>query len=57
MLLPPLLAAQASLPESCVLTGLCNLVQPAPLVAPGVLFTAVGMVWVGIWGLRRRPAR
>lgn len=57
MLLPLLLAVQGPLPESCLLTGLCNLVQPAPPVAPGLLFAAVGMVWVGVWGLRRRLAR
>ncbi len=57
MLLPLLLTAQSSLPESCLLTGLCNLVQPAPPVPPGVLFVAVGMIWVGMMGLRRRSAR
>ncbi|MBK7595625.1 MAG: hypothetical protein IPP98_08945 [Gemmatimonadetes bacterium] len=57
MLLPLLLTAQASLPESCILTGLCNLAQPAPPVASGVLFVAVGMVGAGLWGLRRPPAR
>jgi hypothetical protein len=57
MLLPLLLATQASLPESCILTGLCNIAPPAPPVASGVLFVAVGLVWAGMWGLRRRPAR
>lgn len=54
MLLSVLLAAQQPLPEACLLSGLCNLVQPAPPVAPGVLFVAVGLVSVGVWGLRRR---
>jgi hypothetical protein len=49
-----LFAAQQPLPEACILSGLCNLVQPAPPVAPGVLFVAVGLVSVGVWGLRRR---
>ena len=57
MVLPLLLATQGSLPEACILTGLCNIVQPAPPVAPGVLFVAVGMVWAGVWGMRRRPVR
>jgi hypothetical protein len=49
-----LLAAQQPMPEACLLSGLCNLVQPAPPVAPGVLFVAVGLVAGGVWGLRRR---
>jgi hypothetical protein len=49
-----LFAAQQSLPEACLLSGLCNLVQPAPPVAPGVRVVAVGLVSVGVWGLRRR---
>lgn len=56
MLLPLMLTVQATDPEACLFTGLCNLVQPAPPVAPGVLFVAVGMIWVGVRGLRHRRA-
>jgi hypothetical protein len=52
-----LLAVQQPMPEACLLSGLCNLVQPPPPVAPGVLFVAVGLVWVGLWGLRQRSTR
>lgn len=45
---------QAASPDQCFLTGLCGLVAPHRPVAPGVMFVAVGLVSVGIWGLRRR---
>ncbi len=54
MLAPLLLLAQQPTPEACLLSGLCNLVQAPPPVAPGVLFVALGLVAVGSWSLRRR---
>ncbi len=54
MLTLTLLLQQATSPDQCILTGLCGLVAPYRPVAPGVMFVAVGLVSVGLWGLRRR---
>ncbi len=54
MMLTLWLAAQASLPESCVLTGLCGVPRIPPPVASGVFFLAVGLIAVGTVGYRRR---
>jgi len=38
----------------CALTGLCGLVAPVRPVASGVFFVAIGLVALGIRGLRQR---
>lgn len=48
-----LLASQGMTPGDCVLTGLCGLLAPERPVAPGVMYVAVGLVGIGVWGLRR----
>lgn len=49
-----LAVVQSSLPESCVLTGLCSVPSIPPPVPSGVLFVAVGLIAVGAVGYRRR---
>jgi hypothetical protein len=56
MLVPLLLQVVGGTPEAdCALTGLCGLVTPVRPVASGIFFVAVGLVALGIRGLRRRP--
>jgi len=56
MLLPILLQTVGSSPAAdCALTGLCGLVAPVRPVAPGIFFVALGLVALGVRGLRRRP--
>ncbi len=46
-----------SAPGQCGVLGLCGLLKPERPVASGLLFVAVGMVALGVWGLRRRRER
>jgi hypothetical protein len=46
----PLLALQV--PGDCILTGLCGVRHVHPGWASGVLFLAVGLVIVGVLGIR-----
>ncbi len=57
MIFSLLATIQANTPGDCLLTGLCGLVIPTPLVAPGVLWVATGLVVGGLWGLRRLHPR
>jgi hypothetical protein len=41
-------------PGDCILTGLCGMVLPYRPIPSGILFVAVGLVLVGIAGLRAR---
>lgn len=59
--MPPLLPLLALLapqgppvPGDVCLTGLCGLVQPFRPVPPGVFFLAIGIIALGIVGLKRR---
>jgi hypothetical protein len=45
-------------PDDCILTGLCGLVRPERPVAPGVMYAAVGLTLLGVFGyLRQRDRR
>ena len=48
-----LLQAAGMAPDDCSLSGLCALLGPEPPVPPGVMYAAVGLVALGIWGYRR----
>jgi len=39
-------------PNDCILSGLCGLTQPQWGPPSGVMFTAVGLVALGVLGLR-----
>ena len=54
MIAPWLLLVQQAAPGDCMLTGLCGILQPQRAVASGVMFVAVGLVAMGVWGLRTR---
>ena len=45
---------QAALPGDCVLTGLCGVQGFEDGVASGVMFLALGLVVMGVLGLRSR---
>lgn len=53
MLLSLLLQAQAMGPESCSLTGICLPIASGPRIPSGIMFTAVGLVGLGVWHWRR----
>ncbi len=56
MLVPLLFQTIGSSPAAdCALTGLCGLVAPVRPVASGIFFVAIGLVALGVHGLRRRP--
>ena len=40
-------------PESCVITGLCTVQAEVSRIPSGVMFTAVGLVGLGVWIWRR----
>lgn len=45
---------QTGTPGDCILTGLCNVVaDPGPLIPPGVMYVALGLVLGGAIGWRR----
>lgn len=53
--IPAWLLAQFSTTGTGVcMTGVCGLIQPWRPVPPGIFFVAVGLVAVGIIGLKRR---
>jgi len=52
MLSTLLLQAQALGPEACILSGLCAAPDPGPRIPSGIMFTAIGLVGLGILGLR-----
>ncbi len=56
-MLPGLLLQVGTLtPADCAMTGLCGLAAPERPVASGLLFLAVGLIALGIRGLRRPAA-
>lgn len=56
-MLPGLLLQVGTMTQAdCALTGLCGLAVPTRPVASGILFLAVGLVALGVRGLRR-PTR
>lgn len=54
MLMLLLLQAQALGPEACILSGLCSAPDAGPRIPSGIMFAAVGLVALGVWGLRGR---
>lgn len=52
-----LAALQALAANDCLLSGLCLVRNTGPAGASGVMFMAVGLVALGVLGLRRRPGR
>ena len=48
-----LLQVAGMVPEDCSLSGICALLKPEPLVAPGVMYAAVGLVALGLFGYLR----
>ena len=53
-----LMQAAGMVPEDCSLSGICALLKPEPLVAPGVMYAAVGLVALGVFGyVRQREQR
>lgn len=54
MLTDLLLQALAMGPESCSLTGICNVPDAGARIPSGIMFTAVGLVGFGMWSWRRR---
>ncbi len=51
-----LLQALAMGPESCSLTGICNVPAAGARIPSVIMFTAVGMVGFGVWYWRRGKA-
>lgn len=49
-----LLQAQALGPEACILSGLCAAPDAGSPIPSGIMFTAVGLVGLGVWTWRRR---
>lgn len=48
-----LLQVAGMAPDDCSLSGLCALLRPEPPIAPGVMYTALGLIALGIWGYWR----
>lgn len=57
MLLRILLQSQALGPEACILSGLCAAPDAGPRIPSGIMFVAVGLVALGVWGVRRGRKR
>lgn len=51
-----LIQSQVLGPEACILSGLCAAPDPGPAIPSGIMFTAVGLVSLGVWVLRRGRA-
>jgi len=51
-----LIQSQALGPEACILSGLCAAPSGSPIPS-GIMFTAVGLVGLGVWILRRSAKR
>lgn len=57
MLLAPLLAQVGTATAAdCALTGVCGLLVAERPLSSGLMFIAVGLVVLGVVGLRRRSA-
>jgi hypothetical protein len=55
--MPDLLAAVLlQLPADCIFTGLCGVKTAVTPVPSGVLFVAIGLVALGLFGLRARSS-
>lgn len=52
-----LLQAQALGPEACILSGLCAAPEAGSPIPSGLMFTAVGLVGLGVWRWRRLRGR
>jgi hypothetical protein len=48
-----LMQAAGMAPDDCSLSGLCALLRPEPAIPPGIMYVAVGLVAIGLWGYRR----
>jgi hypothetical protein len=53
------LVVQASGPAECLISGFCPTARVVDRPAPGPMFVAVGLVWLGVAGIRsgRRSPR
>ena len=52
-----LLQVAGMAPDDCSLSGLCALLRPEPPIPAGVMYAAVGLIALGIWGYLRSRGR